>query len=216
MLTAKNINKSFGSLQVLKGIDLEIPKGQFTAIVGKSGSGKTTLLQILGTLDQADSGEVIIDGQNVLTLSQKAQAIFRNQKLGFIYQFHHLLNEFTAIENVMIPSLIRKESKKEAREKALELLEYLGLKDRIDHKPTQMSGGEQQRVAVARALINKPLILFADEPTGNLDSQTSEDMQNLFLKMKSDFDQTIVVVTHNETFASMCDKQYIMKDGLIQ
>jgi len=216
MLTAKNINKSFGSLQVLKGIGLEIPKGQFTAIVGKSGSGKTTLLQILGTLDQADSGEVIIDGQNVLTLSQKAQAIFRNQKLGFIYQFHHLLNEFTAIENVMIPSLIRKESKKEAREKALELLEYLGLKDRIDHKPTQMSGGEQQRVAVARALINKPLILFADEPTGNLDSQTSEDMQNLFLKMKSDFDQTIVVVTHNETFASMCDKQYIMKDGLIQ
>jgi lipoprotein-releasing system ATP-binding protein len=216
MLTAKNITKSFGKLQVLKGIDLEIPKGQFTAIVGKSGSGKTTLLQILGTLDQADSGEVVIDNQNILSLSQKAQANFRNQKLGFIYQFHHLLNEFTAIENVMIPALIRKESKKDARIKALELLDYLGLKDRIDHKPTQMSGGEQQRVAVARALINQPLILFADEPTGNLDSQTSEDMQNLFLKMKSDFDQTIVVVTHNETFASMCDKQYIMKDGLIQ
>lgn len=215
MLTAKNITKSFGKLQVLKGIDLEIPAGQFTAIVGKSGSGKTTLLQIIGTLDQADSGQVIIDGQDVFSLNQKAQARFRNEKLGFIYQFHHLLNEFTALENVMIPALINKQSKKDAKAKALELLNYLGLTDRTEHKPTQLSGGEQQRVAVARALINNPMILFADEPTGNLDSQTSEDMQNLFLRMKSDFNQTIVVVTHNETFANMCDKQYIMKDGLI-
>ena len=215
MLTAKNITKSFGKLQVLKGIDLEIPAGQFTAIVGKSGSGKTTLLQIIGTLDQADSGQVIIDGQDVFSLNQKAQARFRNEKLGFIYQFHHLLNEFTALENVMIPALINKQSKKDAKAKALELLNYLGLTDRTEHKPTQLSGGEQQRVAVARALINNPMILFADEPTGNLDSQTSEDMQSLFLRMKSDFNQTIVVVTHNETFANMCDKQYIMKDGLI-
>ena len=216
MLKASKIYKSFGELQVLKGIDLDIEQGQLTAIAGKSGSGKTTLLQILGTLDSADSGTVQINNTEIEKLSQKAIAKFRNQNIGFIYQFHHLLSEFTALENVMIPSLIAKQSRKDAEMAAQELLEYLGLGDRLIHRPGQLSGGEQQRVAVARALINKPMIVFADEPTGNLDSQTSLDLQNLLLQMKNDFNQTIVVVTHNEAFANICDKILTMKDGQIE
>jgi len=216
VLKASKIYKSFGELQVLKGIDLDIEQGQLTAIAGKSGSGKTTLLQILGTLDSADSGTVQINNTEIEKLSQKAIAKFRNQNIGFIYQFHHLLSEFTALENVMIPSLIAKQSRKDAEMAAQELLEYLGLGDRLIHRPGQLSGGEQQRVAVARALINKPMIVFADEPTGNLDSQTSLDLQNLLLQMKNDFNQTIVVVTHNEAFANICDKILTMKDGQIE
>jgi len=215
MLEAKNISKSFGDLKVLKNIDLDIQKGELTAIVGKSGSGKTTLLQIMGTLDVPDAGKIIINGEDVFGLNQKKIAAFRNKNIGFIYQFHHLLAEFTALENVMIPALIAKNTKANAESEAKKLLDYLGLGERLKHKPNQLSGGEQQRVAVARALINKPLVLFADEPTGNLDTATSEDMQQLFLQMKDDFDQTLVLVTHDENLAKICNRVLTMEDGII-
>jgi len=216
MLEAKNISKSFGDLKVLKNIDLNIQKGDLTAIVGKSGSGKTTLLQIMGTLDTPDEGQIFINGEDVFSLNQKKIASFRNNNIGFIYQFHHLLAEFTALENVMIPALIGKKSKAEAESEAKKLLDYLGLSERLKHKPNQLSGGEQQRVAVARALINKPLVLFADEPTGNLDTATSNDMQQLFLQMKEDLDQTLVLVTHDTNLAKICDRVLTMADGIIQ
>lgn len=216
MLEAKNISKSFGELKVLKNIDLTIERGKLTAIVGKSGSGKTTLLQIMGTLDVPDQGNVYIDGTDVFNLNQKKIANFRNRNIGFIYQFHHLLAEFTAVENVMIPALIAKKTKANAMSEAKKLLDYLGLGERLSHKPNQLSGGEQQRVAVARALINKPLLVFADEPTGNLDTSTSSDMQDLFLQMKADFDQTFVLVTHDENLAKICDRVLTMADGMIK
>ena len=199
MITVSNITKSFGSLQVLKGIDLHIEKGKVVSIVGPSGAGKTTLLQIMGTLDKADSGEVVIDGINVSQLKEKDMAKFRNQHLGFVFQFHQLLPEFTAIENVMIPALIAHKPMKEAKKRAAELLEYMGLTDRADHKPSEMSGGEKQRVAVARALINNPSVVFADEPSGSLDSKNKEELHKLFFDLRDKFGQTFVIVTHDET-----------------
>jgi lipoprotein-releasing system ATP-binding protein len=216
MLIAKNIKKSFGDLQVLKGINLEIKEGEVVSIVGKSGTGKSTLLHILGTLDDSDEGSINIAGQEINDLNSKQLAKFRNEKLGFIFQFHHLLNEFTALENVMIPAMIAKTSKKETTTKAKELLAYFGLSDRLTHKPNQLSGGEQQRVAVARALINDPKIIFADEPSGNLDNVTSEELHNLIFKLRTDFNQSFVIVTHNQDLAKMSDRSLIMEDGLIK
>lgn len=216
MLTAQNIKKSFGELQVLKGINLEIEKAEVVSIVGKSGTGKSTLLHILGTLDDADQGSLIIDGQEIRILNPKQLAKFRNEKLGFIFQFHHLLNEFTALENVMIPGMIAKTGKTALSKKAKELLDYFGLSDRLSHKPNQLSGGEQQRVAVARALINDPKIIFADEPSGNLDNVTSEELHNLIFKLRTDFNQSFVIVTHNNELAEMSDRSLTMEDGLIK
>ena len=216
MLIAKNIQKSFGDLQVLKGINLEIKEAEVVSIVGKSGTGKSTLLHILGTLDDADEGSLNIAGQEIRNLNPKQLAKFRNEKLGFIFQFHHLLNEFTALENVMIPAMIAKTSRKEITSKAKELLDYFGLSDRLTHKPNQLSGGEQQRVAVARALINDPKIIFADEPSGNLDNVTSEELHNLIFKLRTDFNQSFVIVTHNEDLAKMSDRSLVMEDGLIK
>lgn len=215
ILEARNIQKSFGKLDVLKGIDIDIYESEIVSIMGKSGSGKSTLLQILGTLDSADHGELIIDNQEVHKLSKKDIARFRNQKIGFIFQFHHLLNEFTAIENVLIPSYIGGKGSKLAESKAKELLDYLGLSDRLDHKPGQLSGGEQQRVAVARALINDPIIIFADEPSGNLDQESSDELHQLFITLKKDFSQSFVIVTHNQELGDLSDKIHIMQDGLI-
>ncbi|WP_235296206.1 ABC transporter ATP-binding protein [Portibacter marinus] len=216
MLTAKNIHKSFGDLDVLKGIDLEIKKGEVVSIVGKSGTGKSTLLHILGTLDHADKGELHIADQLIRKLNPKQLSKFRNEKLGFIFQFHHLLNEFTALENVMIPGMIAKRNKKALKSKAQDLLDYFGLSDRLQHKPNQMSGGEQQRVAVARALINDPEIIFADEPSGNLDNVTSEELHHLIFKLRTDFNQSFVIVTHNNELAAMSDRSLTMEDGLIK
>lgn len=216
MLIARNIKKSFGDLQVLKGINLEIKEAEVVSIVGKSGTGKSTLLHILGTLDDANEGSINIAGQEISDLNAKQLARFRNEKLGFIFQFHHLLNEFTALENVMIPAMIAKHSKKEITSKAQELLDYFGLSDRLTHKPTQLSGGEQQRVAVARALINNPKIIFADEPSGNLDNVTSEELHNLIFKLRTDFNQSFVIVTHNQDLAKMSDRSLVMEDGLIK
>lgn len=216
MLKAEGIFKSYDGLEVLKGIDLEIPQSSITSIVGKSGSGKSTLLHILGSLDQPDKGHVMIDDHNINQLKKKALAEFRNQKIGFVFQFHHLIPEFTAIENICIPALINKETKKEAVVKAEELLSYLGLTDRKDHKPNELSGGEQQRIAVARALINRPKIVFADEPTGNLDTQTSEELHNLFIRLKNDFQQTFVIVTHNNELAALSDRCLEIVDGIIK
>lgn len=215
MIQAKNIHKSYGKLHVLKGVDLTIEKGEFVSIVGKSGAGKSTLLHILGTLDQADEGQLLIREQNIKQLNARQMAEFRNRNLGFVFQFHHLLPEFTALENVCIPAFIKKQSEAEARKRAKELLDYLGLADRIDHKPTQLSGGEQQRVAVARALMNQPAVVFADEPSGNLDSASSEDLHQLLFQLRDDFQQTFVVVTHNETLAAMSDRTLVMEDGNI-
>jgi lipoprotein-releasing system ATP-binding protein len=216
MITATNIHKSYENLHVLKGVDLHIGKAEVVSIVGRSGAGKSTLLHILGTLDYPDQGSLEINGQAVHKLDNKQLAKFRNQHLGFVFQFHHLLPEFTAIENVMIPAFIANKPEAEAKKRAAELLDYLGLNDRLQHKPTQMSGGEQQRVAVARALMNQPSVIFADEPSGNLDTNTSKDLHDLFFKLRDDFQQTFVIVTHNLELASMSDRKIVMLDGKIE
>ncbi len=214
MIEAKGIEKSFGTLKVLKGIDLKVEKSEVVSIMGASGAGKSTLLQILGTLSSPDCGALEIDGTDVFRLGQKALSSFRNKKIGFVFQFHHLLPEFTAIENVMIPALIAGRSEKEAKSASFNLLSDLGLEARISHKPSELSGGEQQRVAIARALVNKPAVLFADEPSGNLDSRTKEDLHRLFFSLRDKYGQTIVVVTHDPSLAEMCDRSLFMKDGL--
>jgi lipoprotein-releasing system ATP-binding protein len=215
MLTAKNIFKSYGSLQVLKGVNLTINKGEIVSIVGSSGAGKSTLLHILGTLDTADSGEIYLDNKRIDMLKGKALARFRNEHIGFVFQFHHLLPEFTALENVCIPGWIAGRKKKEVEAKAVQLLETLSLQERLQNKPQQLSGGEQQRVAVARALINNPQIIFADEPTGNLDSKNAKELHELFIQLRAQFNQTFLIVTHNEELAEVSDRTIHMKDGKI-
>ena len=213
IIEAKNIEKSFGSLKVLKGIDFSAGKSEVVSIMGASGAGKSTLLQILGTLSTPDAGSLLIDGTDVLHLGSKELSVFRNRKLGFVFQFHHLLPEFTSLENVMIPAFIAGRPEKEARQAAVELLEELGLKDRLTHKPSELSGGEQQRVAIARALVNRPAILFADEPAGNLDSVTKADLHQLFFTLRDKLGQTIIIVTHDPELAAMCDRSLFMRDG---
>lgn len=213
MLEAKGVKKSFGQLPVLKGIDLHIKKEEVVSIVGASGAGKSTLLHILGTLDEADSGTINIGGKPISKLGARSKANFRNQQIGFVFQFHNLLPEFTAFENVCIPGYIGKNPKTEA--KAEELLNRLGIASRKDHKPSELSGGEQQRVAVARALINDPAIIFADEPSGNLDSKNAKELHDLFFTLRDDFQQTFVIVTHNEELADMADRKLEIKDGMI-
>lgn len=213
IIQASSINKSFGSLDVLKSIDFSAKKSEIVSIMGASGAGKSTLLQILGTLSTPDSGSLIIDGTDVLKLSGDKLSAFRNKKIGFVFQFHHLLPEFTSLENVMIPALIAGKSSKEAKTASLELLGEMGLSDRISHKPSQLSGGEQQRVAIARALVNNPAILFADEPSGNLDSKTKQEIHNLFFSLREKFAQTIIIVTHDPQLAAMCDRSLYMRDG---
>jgi len=215
MLTARNIHKKYNHLEVLKGVDIEIQKGEIVSIVGSSGAGKSTLLHILGTLDKSDAGEIIINNQPVHQLNNRKLAAFRNRQIGFVFQFHHLLPEFTALENVCIPGWIAGRKKKEVEEKAAGLLDILGLSERMDNKPQQLSGGEQQRVAVARALINDPSLVMADEPTGNLDSVNARELHQLFLDLRSKFDQTFLIVTHNEELARMSDRIMQMKDGKI-
>ncbi|WP_046755761.1 ABC transporter ATP-binding protein [Kordia jejudonensis] len=218
MITAKNIRKQYGDLEVLKGINLDIKKGEIVSIVGASGAGKTTLLQILGTLDKMsknNDSSLIINNVRADKLSEKELAKFRNHHIGFIFQFHQLLPEFTAIENVCIPAFIKNTSKSEAEKRAKELLDFLGLSHRYHHKPNELSGGEQQRVAVARALMNKPAIIFADEPSGNLDSESAENLHNLFFKLRDEFGQTFVIVTHNKELAAMADRKIVMRDGNI-
>jgi lipoprotein-releasing system ATP-binding protein len=215
MLKARSIHKSYGQLDILKGVDLDVKKGEIVTIVGASGAGKSTLLSILGTLDRPDSGQLSIEGHELSTFSNKNLSLFRNLKIGFIFQFHHLLVEFNALENVCIPAFIAGKQRAEAEKRAKELLELLGLADRLTHKPSELSGGEQQRVAVARALINKPALIFADEPSGNLDSTNARELHELFLKLRKEFDQTFVIVTHNEDLAALSDRQLLMKDGLI-
>jgi lipoprotein-releasing system ATP-binding protein len=215
MISAKNIHKSFDSLEVLKGVDLEIQQGEIVSIVGPSGAGKTTLLQILGTLDDANQGEIIIHGNNLHVMNEKQKARFRNQTIGFIFQFHQLLPEFTALENVMIPALIAGKSPAKTTKKASELLEYLQLSDRLDHKPSELSGGEKQRVAVARALINDPEIILADEPSGSLDSKNKEELHKLLFDLRDRFGLTVVIVTHDKELAALSDRVVSMKDGRI-
>ena len=215
MLEARQIEKSYGALQVLKGVDFTINKGEIVSIVGSSGAGKSTLLHILGTLDTPDKGEVLLHGNRIDKLTGNALARFRNKNIGFIFQFHHLLPEFTALENVCIPGWIAGTKKVETEKKAAKLLETLGLKDRLQNKPNQLSGGEQQRVAVARALINDPQIVMADEPTGNLDSANGRDLYKLFIELRDKFQQTFLIVTHNEELAQMGDRVVVMKDGMI-
>ena len=213
MIQAKGIEKSFGALKVLKGVDLSVSKAEVVSIMGASGAGKSTLLQILGSLSTPDAGSLVIDGIDVLKLGSKALAEFRNRKLGFVFQFHHLLPEFTALENVMIPAFIAGRSRKDAQEEASALLADLGLTERLGHKPSELSGGEQQRVAIARALINRPAVLFADEPSGNLDSKTKTELHNLFFELRDKYQQTIVIVTHDPELAQMCDRSLFMVDG---
>ena len=218
IISAKNIQKAYKNLQVLKGVDLEISESEIISIVGASGAGKTTLLQILGTLDKPDfttDTELVINNQSIKSLSDKALAKFRNANIGFIFQFHQLLPEFTALENVCIPAFINNTSKPTAEKRAKELLSYLGLENRMNHKPNSLSGGEQQRVAVARALINNPELIFADEPAGNLDSESAEQVHNLFFKLRDQFKQTFVIVTHNQELANMADRKLTMVDGKI-
>lgn len=213
MIEAIGISKKYGDLEVLKEVSINIKKGEVVTILGKSGAGKSTLLHILGTLDRADSGSFTIDGHDVMAMNEKQLSAFRNEKIGFVFQFHHLLGEFSALENVCIPAYIKGTSKQVAEHKALEILTYLGLADRINHKPNQLSGGEQQRVAFARAMINDPLVIFADEPTGNLDGSTSEDLHNLILKLRRDYQQTFVIVTHNDDLAALSDRSINMDSG---
>ena len=215
MIEIKGVTKSFGSLQVLKGIDLRIEKGEIVSIVGPSGAGKTTLLQILGTLDKPDSGSVVVDGIETSTLSTNKLSEFRNRHLGFVFQFHQLLPEFTAIENIMIPAYIAGMKPKEARNRAEELLAFMGLSDRATHKPNELSGGEKQRVAVARALMNNPAVILADEPSGSLDSKNKEELHKLFFELRDKFGQTFVIVTHDETLATLTDRTIHLKDGRI-
>ena len=215
MIEIKGVTKSFGSLQVLKGIDLRIEKGEIVSIVGPSGAGKTTLLQILGTLDKPDSGSVVVDGTETSTLSTNKLSEFRNTHLGFVFQFHQLLPEFTAIENIMIPAYIAGMKPKEARNRAEELLAFMGLSDRATHKPNELSGGEKQRVAVARALMNNPAVILADEPSGSLDSKNKEELHKLFFELRDKFGQTFVIVTHDETLATLTDRTIHLKDGRI-
>jgi len=215
MIQGKNIKKAYGNLQVLKGVDIHIKEAEVVSIVGKSGAGKSTLLHILGTLDNADSGELLINNTDVGGLNKKQLAAFRNENIGFVFQFHHLLPEFTALENVCIPAFIRNKNQAETEKRAKELLNYLGLSDRLTHKPTQLSGGEQQRVAVARALINSPAIVFADEPSGNLDSVSSKELHDLLFQLRDDFKQTFIIVTHNDELANMSDRKLIMNDGIL-
>jgi lipoprotein-releasing system ATP-binding protein len=215
MIDIKDIKKSYDNLQVLKGVNLFIEKGEVVSIVGKSGAGKSTLLHIIGTLDSPDSGEISIEGTHLSKMNSNALAKFRNEHIGFVFQFHHLLPEFTALENVCMPAFIKKTPEQEAKIRAKELLDYLGLSERITHKPSQLSGGEQQRVAVARALMNQPSVILADEPSGNLDTGTSKELHELFFKLRNDFKQTFVIVTHNEELANMSDRRLVMKDGLI-
>ena len=215
MIKVSSVTKSYGSLQVLKGVDLEIQQGEIVSIVGASGAGKTTLLQLIGALDNPDSGNINFLDTNVNALSKKELARFRNKNIGFVFQFHHLLPEFTALENVCIPGYLSNTPKKEVEERATELLEMLGLKDRINHKPSELSGGEQQRVSVARALINNPSVILADEPSGNLDSQNAEELHNLFFSLRDKFNQTFVIVTHNNILSNMSDRKLVMKDGVI-
>ncbi|MGV3504154.1 MAG: ABC transporter ATP-binding protein [Adhaeribacter sp.] len=215
MLQATNIHKAYGSLQVLKGIDLTIQKGEVVSIVGASGAGKSTLLHILGTLDTADQGQVLFNGQQVGNFKSSDLARFRNRHIGFIFQFHNLLPEFTALENVCLPGFIANTPEEQVRKRAADLLKMLHLGHRLDHKPSEMSGGEQQRTAVARALINSPAIIFADEPSGNLDSANAQELHEIFFKLRADLDQTFVIVTHNEQLADMADRKVVMKDGYL-
>ncbi|MFY0598858.1 MAG: ABC transporter ATP-binding protein [Cyclobacteriaceae bacterium] len=216
MLKAEGIFKSYGSLPVLKGIDIAIEPNQVVSIVGSSGSGKSTLLHILGTLDRPDRGALTLNNKNVLSLSSQKMAAFRNEEIGFIFQFHNLLPEFTAIENVCIPGFIGKRPEKEVKKRAHELLNLLNIKDRGDHKPSELSGGEQQRISVARALINSPSIVFADEPSGNLDSKNADELHQLFFDLRKELNQTFVVVTHNESLADMADHKFVIADGVIE
>lgn len=214
MIEAKGIEKSFGNLKVLKGIDFYAGKSEVVSIMGASGAGKSTLLQILGTLSTPDKGTLLIDGTDVTTLGRKEISTFRNRKIGFVFQFHHLLPEFTSLENVMIPALINGASESDAKKRAAELLDTLGLAERATHKPSELSGGEQQRVAIARALMNKPAVLFADEPSGNLDSVTKAELHQLFFRLRDELGQTIVIVTHDPDLAKMCDRSLFMRDGV--
>jgi lipoprotein-releasing system ATP-binding protein len=215
MLQATGITKSYGNLQVLKGVNISVQKGQIVSLVGASGAGKSTLLHILGTLDNANSGTFTINNQNVSALNAKALAAFRNQHIGFVFQFHHLLPEFTALENVCIPAWIAKKNTTQTQKRAIELLALLGLENRLQNKPNQLSGGEQQRVSVARALINNPSIILADEPSGNLDTQNAKELHQLFFTLRNELQQTFLIVTHNETLANNCDVKIEMRDGLV-
>lgn len=214
MIKAQNITKSYDSLRVLKGIDITVSRGEIVAIVGPSGAGKSTLLHIIGTLDRPDTGKVEVNSMDVSGLNEKKLAAFRNKNIGFVFQFHHLLPEFTALENVCIPAYIAHVSKKEAEKKAKDILKFLGMQDRLTHKPSQLSGGEQQRVAVARALINNPEVVLADEPSGNLDSDNARELHKLFFDLRKEFNQTFIIVTHNAEFADMSDRKLMMRDGL--
>ncbi len=215
MIVAKDVFKSYGDLEVLKGVSLTVGQGELVSIVGSSGAGKSTLLQILGTLDTADKGEIVINNQRLQTLKNKELSRFRNKEIGFIFQFHHLLPEFTALENVCIPGHIAERDEQDVIESGEKLLVRLGLKDRLVHKPNELSGGEQQRVAVARALINRPAVIFADEPSGNLDSKNSKELHQLFFELKNEFNQTFIIVTHNNDLADLSDKKLVMRDGVI-
>ena len=215
MIDIKDVRKSFGNLNVLKGITLHIDKGEVVSIVGPSGAGKTTLLQIIGTLDKADSGEISIDGKEISRMSKKQLSDFRNTHIGFVFQFHQLLPEFTALENIMIPAYIAGKSRSEAKKRAMELLDFMGLTDRATHKPNELSGGEKQRVAVARALVNNPAVILADEPSGSLDSKNKSELHQLFFDLRDKFGQTFVIVTHDEELASITDRTIHLRDGVI-